>query len=480
MKNKKFILLTLLVISLAAFLLSSCGSGGSGGTAQSESGSAGTGSVAIVLTDNFTDEFSKIIVTITKIELLSATGKYTIFSGSRKFDFLNLRNETTLMVIEGSVPAMWYEKIRLTVEDVTLYDEFGQKIDEEVDLTGNHKIDLNPRKDFYVATGKMLTIQLDLDAKNSLIKQNPNRYKFDPVVFVEITGDIPPSKLMRVPGIIHERDASAGEFTLCFIRDDVSVMDYDYGSCITVSVSRNTSIFDAATNGRPASFVDLAVRDHVTAIGFFSRALCAQYDEQDSCKVLDAAVVEIGEFEKIKGTVITPVDMTTTPYEFELQRHPGQLPLVAGDKIKVLLQTSAKIYSVKDGQMVDPSLLIRGDAVEIDGIYLFPSDPAAEPYAINAVFMLVDLAKKLSGIITEIRDSSKTFDLNVGSVTSPIIYCVQVPEYAQIYLVNNLRNSSDIIDILGLSPEMRADVYGYEYDTSGSGCLKAETIIAFE
>jgi hypothetical protein len=472
MKNKKYILFTLLIFSLTAFLLSSCGSGsgGSGGSAQSDSQPTSTGSVAIVLTDNFTDEFSKIIVTITKIELLSDTGKYTIFSGNRKFDFLNLRNETTLMVIEDSVPAMWYEKIRLTVEDVTLYDEFGQKINEEVDLTGNRKIDLNPRKDFYVATGKMLNIQLDLDAKNSLIKQNNNRYKFDPVVFIEITGNLPPAKLLRVPGIIHDIDAGTGEFTLCFLHDDVNVTNYDYRDCITVSVSRNTSIFDADTNGRPASFMDLAVRDRVTAIGFFSRALCAQYDDQDSCKVLDAVVIEIGTFEKITGTILSPVDMTTTPYTFDLGLDPGQLP-VTGDQIKVLLQDTAKIFSVKHGDLVNVSSLQPGDPVEIDGISL-DTNADNEPDVINAVFILVDLAKKLSGTIMDIDYRNTTFDLTPGSD------CIKVPDYAQIYLVNSPISSSEMIDILGLANGMQADVYGYEYDSSG--CLNAKSIIAFE
>ena len=475
MKIKKNTLFMLLIFSLTALMLSSCGSGGSGGSAQSESVSAGAGSVAILLTDNFTEEFSKIIVTITKIELLSDTGKHTIFSGSRKFDFLNLRNETTLMVMKDSVPAMWYEKMRLTVKDVTLYDEFGQMINEEVDLTGNQKIDLNPRKKFFVASGKMLTIQLDLDAKNSLIKQNNNGYKFDPVVFIDIIGNIPPAKLVRVPGIIHAIDAAAGEFTLCFMRDDdVNVLHYDSGSCITVSVSRNTSLFDAASNGRPISFMDLKVRDSVTAIGFFSRTLCAQYNANDSCKVLDAVVVERGAFEKIKGTILSPVDVTTEPYTFNLKRDPGQLPPVTGDEIKVLLQDGTKIFSVKHGELVNAGSLQPGDPVEIDGVYLdtIPDPPDNEPDVINAVFILVDLAKKLSGTIMDINYIMMTFDL------SPINKCVYVPDYAQIYLINNIDNSSEIIDILGLSNGMQTDVYGYEYDNSG--CLKAKSIIAFE
>jgi hypothetical protein len=479
MKNKRNILFDLLIFVLAVFMFSSCGSGGGGGssdTAQTVSGPAGTGSVAIVLTDSFTEEFSKIIVTITKIELLSDSGKYTIFSGSRKFDFLNLRNETTLMVMKDTVPAMWYEKIRVTVNDVQLYDINGDPVPEPVILTGNHKIDLNPRQKFYVATGKMLTIQLDLDAQNSFIlNKNKNGYKFDPVIFVKITGNLPPAtRLLRIPGIIHDIDAAAGEFTLCFLQDDVNVLQYDPGSCITVSVSRNTSLFDARGDGSPIRFSDLRVRDSVTVIGFFSGRFCAQYNaNNNSCKMLDAVVVERGTFIRIKGTVLSPVDMTAIPYTFDLQLDPGQAPFPDG-QIKVLLQDTAKIYSVKLGDLVGAAALMPGDPVEIDGIPLdMIPDPLNEPDSMNGVFVLVDLAKKLSGAIMNIDYRNMTFDLSL------INACVYVPGSAQIYLINNLDNSSEIIDILGLSNGMEADVYGYDYDTV-SGCLNAKTIIAFE
>jgi len=304
-----------------------------------------------------------------------------------------------------------------------------------------------------------------------LIKQNNNRYKFTPVVFIDIIGNIPPAKLVRVPGIIHDIDAAARQFTLCFIHDDVNVLHYDSGSCITVSVSRNTSLVDADRNGRPLSFEALKVRDRVTAIGFFSGTLCAQYDNKDLCKVLDAVVIERGEFEKIKGTILSPVDMTTEPYAFDLKRDPGQLPPVTGDEIKVLLQDDTKIFSVKHGELVNASSLEPGDPVEIDGIYL-DTNFDSEPDVINAVFILVDLAKKLSGTIFDINYITMTFNL------SPINKCVQVPDYAQIYLINKIDNSSEIVDILGLSGGMQTDVYGYEYDNSG--CLKAKSIIAFE
>jgi len=484
MKNKKNIVFLLLILALTTFILSSCGGGGGGGGGfiPSVTGSAGTGSVAILLTDNFTEEFSKIIVTITKIELLSEHGKYTVFSGRRKFDFLNLRNETTLLGIEDRVPAMCYEKIRLTVEDVKLFDANGDPILEPVALTGNNKIDLNPRQDFCLAAGKSLTIQLDLDAKNSLIKQNNNRYKFDPVVFIDIIGNLPPDKLVRVPGIIHHIDEAARQFTLCPITvEGLTELHHDNDSCITVSVLNDTSIFHADSNGRPASFEDLKLRDRVTAIGFFSRMSCPYNDHDDSdsdfdhdndaCRVLDAVVVEIGEFQKIKGTVLTEVDTTTEPYSFMLTLNPGQLP-VTGDQIKVVLQDDTKIYSVKHGELVDWRSLVPGSSVEIDGIALDSDDPDTEPDFINAVFILIDLTNKLSGVIMEIDYRAKTFRID------GVHDCVAVPDDAQIYLIKKAENSSALIDILGLSDGMQADVYGHEYDTGG--CFKAKSIIAFE
>ena len=481
MKNRKNIVFLLLILALTTFIFSSCGGSGGGmdGSLPKGSGSVGTGSVAILLTDNYTEEFSKIIVTITRIELLSDNGKYTVFSGSRKFDFLNLRNETTLLGIEDRVPAMWYEKIRLTVADVQLYDANGDLIPEPVDLTGNHKIDLNPRQHFYVAPGQMLTIQLDLDVKNSLIKQNPNKYKFAPVVFIDIIGNLPPARIVRVPGIIHHIDDAARQFTLCPITvEGINETYHDVDSCVTVSVLRTTSIFNAATNGRPALFEDLKLRASVTAIGFFSRMSCPSNDLQsadfydhddDACRVLDAAVVEIGEFQKIKGTVQSEVDTTTEPYSFMLTLDPGQLP-VTGDQIKVVLQDDTKLYSVKQGRLVDWRSLEPGSPVEIDGIALDSGGPDAEPDFINAVFILIDLTKKLSGVIIDMDYRNMTFGLD------GVHDCVAVPEDAQIYLIKKAQSSSALIDILGLSEGMQADVYGHD----SAGCFNATSIIAFE
>jgi ABC-type glycerol-3-phosphate transport system substrate-binding protein len=65
----------------AAFLTAGCGGGGSSGSGSSAA-PAGTGSVAILLTDAPSDEFAEINMRVVRAELLSDSGGHvTIFDG---------------------------------------------------------------------------------------------------------------------------------------------------------------------------------------------------------------------------------------------------------------------------------------------------------------------------------------------------------------------------------------------------------------
>jgi len=164
------------MICVLALLLVSCGSGGGSGN----SSSASTGSVAVLLTDYPSSDFSEINVTITKIELLSDTVHVTIFTdpNGKKINLLDLKNETILLTIENNIPALWYDKIRLTASDLELVKPDPNDPDQvetyHPHLPGNGKIDLNPRMPFSVTPGQMLTIQLDLDAQKSIHVVEPS------------------------------------------------------------------------------------------------------------------------------------------------------------------------------------------------------------------------------------------------------------------------------------------------------------------
>jgi hypothetical protein len=112
---------------------------------------------------------------------------------------------------------------------------------------------------------------------------------------------------------------------------------------------------------------------------------------------------------------------------------------------------------------------ILGKSSEIDGIPL-PRN-SVNPDELVAAFILTE---KYSGEIDNINDDDRTFDLVRTSDT----ICVDVPEDADIFLIEGL-GSSERIDFMGLDDGFTVDLYEDPGD-SGSECLIPETIIAFE
>jgi hypothetical protein len=502
MKNKRNILLILLVLCLVAFGLSSCGSGGGSGGSVGGSGglpesSSDTGSVAILITDDPSNDFSAILITITKIELLSDEGKFTVFSGKKTVNLLDLKNETTIFSVEDNVPAIQYNKIRLTAEkmvlvDKELVDHNGDPVTYPVKLPGNNKIDLNPREPFTVTSGEMLAIHLDMDAEKCIHiveikkgKKLEKEYRFRSVVFIKIIKDFQLDDLIRASGIVRKIDLSANQFTLC-MNDEIDGIDSDdrsaNGCCITVSTSRGTSFFAASANGRAVDFEDLMNGDNVTVIGFYQTLFPSIHDMNDSCQmVLDASVVEIGIFSKLKGTIIEELvpadDITSSSSELIYRLDPGQGFGTRTD-VDLLIQDETKIYSSLQRAFLDEWTEedILGKSAEIDGILLLSN---SNPDTLVAAFILIDettaSSEKLSGRIDNINYRSRTFDL----VLSPSeTMCVNVPEDADIFLILKIE-SSEMIDFINLHDGLTVDLYKEPVD-NGSDCFMPETVIAFE
>jgi hypothetical protein len=477
--------------------LFSCGSGGgSGGVAGGSSNlpagskSVGTGGVAILLTDDYSDDFSAVNITITKIELLSDDGRVTVYSGEKTVNLLDLKNETTVFSIEDNVPAGEYNKIRLTAEkvelvDKELVDDNGDPVTYPVKLPGNNKVDLNPREPFTVTEGELIGIHLDMDAEKCIHivgpkneKKSKNIYQFRPVVFIKIIKDIQLDDLVRASGIVRDIDFADNQFTLCMI-EEIDGIDNDDGNddrcCITVSVSPDTSFFDAVANGRAVDFEDLMVRDEVTAIGFYRTRSSSMDDSDDSCHMmLDASVVEIGAFSKFKGEIFKDPDF---PDELRFRFDPGQ-GFGTGTEVKLLIQGETKVYSVALGAFIDDWTEedILDKSSEIDGILLL-SD--SNPDSLVAAFILIDEtvppSERLSGEIDNINGRDGTFDLVLSSSDT---ICVEVPEDADIFLISEFR-SSEMIDFTGLYNGLTVDLYE-DPDHSGADCFVPKTIIAFE
>ena len=480
--NKYFIIFPVFI--LIVFSLISCGSGSDSGVSLNNK--SGTGSVAILLTDSPTDDFSEINITVTNIEFLSDDSIVSVFSGNKSgnkiLNLLDLKNETILFSIENNVPAISYNKIRLTVSNVELIDKKGQPVIKPVKLGGNGKIDLNPRMPFSVSPGEMLALQLDLDAEKSLkLDENRNRYNFRPVVFIDIIEDVPPEKLLRMKGIVLDIDLINKKFRLCPDKNDVDSYtgssNYDNNNdscCITVYVSDDTSFFSSENEGHPVPFEGLPEGSSSSIIGFY-KTDSYMNDDSKSCNLgLDAIVVETGNFIKLTGTIVSEVNSVTHQFDFHVD--PNQA-VGSVNPIKVALQEGTKVYSTR-GVALEKSELKVNIMAEIDGKIILDPDPIV-PDVLNAAFVSVDTDSitldKLSGEIDNINDSAGTFDL----ITTDKTVCVEVTDDVQIFLIKeNGTLVSQMITFQALDNGNQVDIY--DGNNSTSGCFIANTIIAFE
>jgi len=428
----------LCMFAVILFSLSSCGSGSSSNGQIFDQ--SGTGSIAILLTDYPTADFSEINVTITRMELLSEYKKVTIFSGSKTLNLLDLKNETMLFSMENNIPAGMYEKIRLTVSNVNLIDAQGNAVKKPVKMPGNGKVDLKPSMPFAVSAGTTLTVQLDLDAEKSLkLGENKNKYIFRPVIFIKVISDAQqemPEKIMRINGIVKTINTIDKTFTVCSDSGNSksfsgpnNITDSNGDNrdcCVTVHVSDETSFFSMDAQGAQVPFGDLVEGESVSVIGFLHTGR-NMYDDYHVCHMgIDAAVVEIGEFIKLMGTIVSEFDSGAQQFAFQID--PGQ-PVESTEAITVQLQEGTKLYSTA-GKELDTSVLIMNAKAEIDGKLLLDPDPDE----LLATFISIDTgaipSEKLSGDIQNVDKDSMTFDL----MTSDKTVCVEASEETQIFL----------------------------------------------
>jgi hypothetical protein len=294
-------------------------------------------------------------------------------------------------------------------------------------------------------------------------------------VFIKIIKDMQLDDLIRASGIVRSIDYAENQFTLCMI-EAIDGRDNDDGNddrcCITVYVSPDTSFFDADDDASDddiaVEFEDLMVRDEVTVLGFY-RTLSSMYDRDGSCHMaLDAHVVEIGEFNKLKGMVLRNPDF---PGQLRFRIDPGQ-GYGTGTEVELVIQDETQLYSSALGAFIDDWTEedILGKIVEIDGITV-PRN-SDNPDKLIAAFIL---SEQVTGEIDNIDYDDMTFDLELFPSES---ICVEVPEDAYIFLIRGFV-TSEMIDFTGLYNGLTVDLYE-DPDHSGADCFVPKTIIAFE
>jgi len=459
------------LLAIALFTLAACGGGGSGGVDTLSA--RNTGSVGILLTDGPTAEFDIINITLREIRLLSDNGSVTIFSGSKTFDLLQMRSHSELFALTTDVASGKFEKIRLMVDKIELIklDADGDVVEShDVKLSGNGKIDLNPRGPLYITAGETLLIQIDIDAEKSLkIHESGNGiWHFRPVIFVDVIGERQDNRLVRLSGEAAAIDPAAGTLELCGTR-----VNSDWEGCIDIDAAQS-SIFDT---GGALILDNIAKGDALTVIGFLrpmtaGSLLRERHEHDDDYQhhdlSMEAVVIEVGapgSFVSLNGSARSAPADAMAAFDYEIDLGQG---FVAGQHIDVQLLQGTRIFS-REGQELDFSAVEVDTRATIDGVLMLSN---TAPDALNAALLVLDVAptSQLTGEIGSLQAAALTL-LTAGGDR-----CVAVDDVSDVFQVTLLDDGSltTRITVAGLEIGHNIDVFGAE---GAGGCFDAQTII---
>lgn len=478
---RKFIWIPVAAL-LAGLSITSCGGGSDDGSASSDD----VGSVAVLLTDGPTADYDQVNLTITRIELIGDNGaSAVIFSGERTVDLLDLSDDAEVFSLVDA-PAGIYHKIRFTITALELVrlDEEGEVIEVvEPALPANGTVDLNPRMDFIVAGDEPLVLQLDLDADKSLqvIRLGNGKYRFRPVVFVEIVSGATLGRYARLEGTVSDLDADAGTFSLCGSRTTfrhhrngrwgqwgrgdrvsraASGVD-DESRCIPVTAGADVSVF---TGAGAADFSALVADAEVTVFGRLERS------SGDAAFTMQAQVIAVGadeDFAYVKGTVTSDYDAGANAFSLDVIRGDG---FDAGAAITATALEGARVFTRSGTE------LALDDITAGFGVKVFGLPAGATPELQAAVVFVNDTASaetEISGTLASIDAANATFTL-LGTAQGDV--CVRVKDNADIFLIgtDGETQTSAAVTLDELSEGLAADVYGrFEL----TGCLAASDII---
>lgn len=478
--------LTILGIGLTVALASCGGSGGSSSGGSSDN-IEGKGTVGILLTDKPADPslFSSINASIESIALLGSEdgGKIELYSGPTKtFDLLRLRNESIPFSFKDNVPSGRYCKIRLILSDLELVlaDDTPEDLtDNETyhpHLPGNGKLDLLARDCFHVGAGEIVTLQLDIDAGNSIhIVGNNKGYNVRPVVFIDVLKQGFDGKLVRLHGSIAKIDEDQQKFLLCHA---IPTQYMNTRGCVDVHLGDDSAFFDNQDfMGAPRPLSELLSEDEdrigqeVTVVGWPRHWVKPHFDFEVSeghypppgeCKlwdinlepgqqsepidcdvvpddlpvdivvithegvhdlyhplmVIDGLVVELGEFVRVEGEVAASADANG----FSMNVATAD-PVITDSMLDVMLQQGGDDFNgtrivSKSGKLVDFSAILASRPVQVDGTM---EAITSVEQMLKAALVIVDTdyrgARQLTGTVLDFNGSdSLLLEPDVDSV----------------------------------------------------------------
>ena len=444
-----------------------------------------SGKVAIVLTDAPTDEFSEVNLTIIQIALLreddnddhgkkdsdSHESKVVIFEGEETVNLLALENYSHLFALSADVPVGTYHKIRLTLKkergiELVKHDESGEVSELHYPkLTGNAKLDLNARQPFEVVEDKTLIIQLDIDAKKSIdiVKTGNGKYKFRPVVFVDVITPEFAGKLIRHGGFVRNLDLDKQRFNMCAntTSNDTDVETAITELCLLVHIT-DASLFD--DNGDAIVSTDLANGQYVTAIGYLQNHN-SKTDSLIEYGQLLAQVLHTGDqskFAAVDGEVTTEIDDVEQTFAFQVD---------ADSEVTVLLQDDTKIFS-RDGSAINIDQIVVGRMLEVHGVFDGESTLLLKSTLIIVGPEIDAQIIKLSGKVLEVFAESESLlmttddgDRTVMIVPGAVVLSVNTSSEASF---------SEIINLSDIEEGDHVEVYGV---VDGTGVFQTSIIL---
>lgn len=467
-------ILSILGITVAVWLLSACGGSSSPGDTVVNP-SSNTGTVGILFTDGPTEEFDQILITVNEVSLLPAdedAAPVEIFSGEETFDLLELRDFTDFFAVAEEVPAGDYRKVRMRISNIDLValDDEGE-VDRTVQprITGNGKLDLNPRSGGPITLegGETLLIRLDLDAEKSFLVVRAGasgQYIFRPVVFVDIEGELR-DRLVRLFGTIGEIEPSESRFELCELqRTQGEGTAWD--GCVMIRTDVDTGLFGA--DGSPIGFSTLQAGETATAIGFFVG------ERINDLRVLDALVVQHGprlssgtSASRFSGFTTTSIDGNG---RFNLRLDPpGQGP--AEEALDIALQAGAALITRK-GERLQPADIGVGAEVVTEGI-LIEDELLASLLVVN---MEGDAEQVLEGVLQTVNGVERVLTITAEHGDR----CVRVAEGADITRILPDGEDGTVTEAITLEDLTEGDSIEAFGLPAFDGCFEATVIIVDE
>lgn len=468
----------ILLIFLCMFLVA-CGGGGGGADSDTElmggsdtgSSALGSGSVGLVVTDAPSDDFDHIYLTITSVLLLGndSAGQVEVFSGEETIDILALENFAEFFALSDDVPEGNYSKLRLMLSNIELI-----KLDDDENITeafspelpANGKIDLLVRGGFTVGADQLLTLELDVDAEKSIhiVGTGNNRYKFRPVIFINVVGEDDTGKLLRVSGVIDSIDALESTLIVCSQRGVATDQNEDVDrGCVDVSSVVDIGVFDEAA--MPIDFGDLEIGDSVLVIGRYLE------DDDESFDVL-AEVIQrggAGTSGRYHGITRSDFDSSNSHFEFEIDSGQGFSPMTA---IAVSVESGTAIFSGQ-GVRVAADSIEENTQAQVEGVIDLSNSTDDVLRAIAVLLDSDDLSEdSLEGDILSIDTENRELMVDTESGDR----CVNLDNNIEVFTISDEDGlEAQMIEIGGLVIGDEIDIFGEEDENSG--CFIATTII---